>query len=132
MVRNMSLASAEDKRAKEQIFLADPYRASKYLNLSRKLKLDGDGYPSLQGVKPDDLYYTKNTLRNTDVLKVMESSYPSPDGDDCYNDKKLWAAAKAIGRIKGRMLPIVMKKILEVVEEQFDMSAYVHQEEDGV
>ena len=66
------------------------------------------------------------------MLKVMESSYQSPDGNDCYKDKKLWKAAKAIGKIKGRMLPIVMKKILEVVEEQFDMSVYTHREEDGV
>ena len=40
--RNMSLASVEDKRLKEQVFLADPYRAAKYLNLYRKLSLDGD------------------------------------------------------------------------------------------
>ena len=132
MTRAMSLASAEDKRSKGQIFLAEPYKAAKYLNLQRKLQVDSDGYPSLQGVNPDNLYYTRDTLRGTEVLKVVESSYPSPDGNDCYNDKKLWEAAKAIGRIKGRMLLIDMKKILEVVKEPFDMIGYMYREEDGV
>ena len=131
VVRNMSLASVEDKRLKEQVFLADPYRAAKYLNLKRNLKLDGDGHPSLQGVQAEDLYHTRDTLKKTDVWKLVDTSYPSPDGNDCYKDVKLWEAAQYLCRIKGRMLPIVMKKILEMVEEQFDMSGYGHNEEDG-
>ena len=56
----MSLASVEDKKLKEQVFLADPYRAAKYLNLKRnRLNLDGDGYPALQDVQPEELYYTR-------------------------------------------------------------------------
>ena len=77
VVRNMSLASVEDKRLKEQVFLADPYRAAKYLNLNRKLSLDGDGHPSLQGVRAEDLYHTRETLMRTEGLKVADTSFPS-------------------------------------------------------
>ncbi len=80
----------------------------------------------LQGERPEDLYHTRDTLRGTKVLKVVESSYPSPDGDDCHKDIKIYEAAQEMCRIKRRMLRIVMKKILEAVEEQFDMSAYAH------
>ena len=67
----------------------------------------------------------------TEVLKVADTLFPSPDGNDCYNDGKLWEEAQDLCRIKGRMLPIIMKRILEVVEEQLDMSTYPPREEDG-
>jgi hypothetical protein len=129
----MSLASVEDKRSKEQVFLADTYRAAKYLNLQRNFGsyLWTKTHPSLQGVRAEDLYHTRETLRRTEVLKVADTSFQSPDGNDCYRDKKLWEAAQDLCRHKGRMLPIIMKKILEVVEEQFDTRGYPHHEEDG-
>ena len=69
VVRIMSLASVEDKKLKEQVFLADAYRAAKYLNLKRKrFNLDGDGYPALQDVRPEELYYTRETIMGTELI----------------------------------------------------------------
>ena len=132
--RVMSLSSVEDKRSREQLFVGELYLAAQYLNFPDKasdLTIDGDGFLSLQGFIPDRLYHSTASLKAMDAIKVLNTQYPSPDGDDLWNNDKVWEAARMVCRLPGRMIPLMMKKILEVIGEEFDMSKYAHREEDG-
>ena len=48
-----------------------------------------------------------------------------------WNNDKVYEAARMVCRIPGRMIQLMMKKVLEVIGEEFDMSRYAHREEDG-
>ena len=50
-------------------------------------------------VRPEELYYTRETIMGTEVIKVADTLYPSPDGNDCYHDMKLWDAAQEMCKL---------------------------------
>ena len=132
--RVMSLSSVEDKRSREQLFVGELYLAAQYLNFPDKasdLTIDTDGFLSLEGFDVNGLYHSTASLKAMDAIKVLNTQYPSPDGDDLWNNNKVYEAARMLRRLPGRMIPLMMKKILEVIGAEFDMSKYPHREEDG-
>ena len=132
--RVMSLSSVEDKKSREQLFVGELYLAAQYLNFPDKasdLTIDAEGFLSLESFDINRLYHSTASLKAMDAIKVLNTQYPSPDGDDLWNNNKVWEAARMVRRIPGRMMPLMMKKVLEVIGEEFDMSKYAHREEDG-
>ena len=63
---------------------------------------------------------------------IMNTVYPSPDGNDLYPDQKKWEVAQAMTRIKGRLLPAMNALAWEQTFEVFDVKYYSPKEDNGV
>ena len=124
----VGLANVEDKLDKVERSTADLHRAVCYLSMQmkeREYPMDGLGQHGFLGMRPEDLYFTRETLRAAGINKISEGAYPSPYGYDIYSDREVWATAQGLTRSPNRLIAPMAKKIWETVSEFIDMTSYL-------
>ncbi len=99
--------------------------AVKFFNLDAvQGSVDAEGYECFQGMDPDLLYRTENSLRKQGLGGVSKDPYPGPFGGSLYYDDTLWKLTRELSDVEGRNIELMQIALWEKLSEIFDMTEY--------